>query len=261
MNHFKILWTFCIYNEIELLPYKIDYMTKNGIDTYIFDNMSTDGSWEWLQKHKIPAERFNSDGMFNLVLNMKLVEDKIHQLKPGWAILSGADIFYTHLAHKNLREAIENIDQSGYNAVNSGFRAFNFRYTESPEEILGKNKDPRLVYKYYTEDVVKDTCIAKYCPGLKIAGDHFIVPNQKTYKNNNLIFLHYCFRHDAKLRKTEQYQRRKKAWDAGKTPIGWGRHYKRMVENNSFVRDKNALHCVEDNQTIFYKIKESIQHG
>jgi len=261
MSHFKILWTFCTYNEIELLPYKIDYMAKNNIDTYIFDNMSTDGSWEWLRINNIPSSQFNSDGMFNLVLNMNLVQNKIHELKPSWAILSGADIFYTHLSYKNLREAIESIDRDGYNAINSGFRAFNFRFTESSEEISEKIRDPRLVYKYYTEDVVKDTCIAKYSPGLKISGDHFIVPGQKTYRNNNLIFLHYCFRHDAKQRKTEQYLRRKKAWDAGKTPVGWGRHYKKMVEGNNFVRDKNTLHCIESNATISYKIKESIQHG
>ena len=257
----RILWTFCIYNEIELLPYKIDYMHKNNIETFIFDNMSTDGSWEWLQQNNIPSQQFDSNGMFDLVLNMNLLQNKIHELSPDWAILSGADIFYVHLAHKNLRKAIESLDKDGYNAVNSGFRAFNFRFTESPEEISGKSKDPRLVYKYYTEDVVKDTCIAKYCPQLKIAGDHFIVPNQKTYQNKNLIFLHYCFRHDAKARKTEQYNRRKKAWDSGRVPTGWGRHYKKMVENDSFTRNKADLHNIEKNTTLLYKIRESVQHG
>ena len=254
----KILWTFCIYNEKELLPYKIDYMKRNNIDYYIFDNMSTDGSWDYLQENNIPSERFDSDGMFNLVLNMKLLNSKIHEIKPDWAILSGADIFYVHKRHRNLRATIEAIDKSGYNAVNSGFHAFNFRYTGTEKP----GKDPRLTYMYYTDDKVKDTCIAKYSSGLVIKGDHFKVPNQKTYRDSNFIFLHYVFRHDAKERKTEQYLRRKKAWDNKKTPGGWGRHYRKQVERGNFVSDLNNPIFLNIKNSIFWpKIKSTIDNG
>lgn len=255
----KILWTFCVYNEIELLPYKIDYMKKNNIDFYIFDNMSKDGTWEYLQDNKIPSEQFDSDGMFDLALNMKLLHNKIHEVKPDWCILSGTDIFYVHKDHKNLRATIEAIDAAGYNAVNSGFNAFNFYHTGSEEP----GKDPRVTYKFYKQGVVKDTCIAKYNKGLSIAGDHFKLPKLSLYRSKDLVFLHYVFRHDAKERKMEQYTRRKKAWDTGKNPKGWGRHYAKQATGQCNVQAQETdkdIKNIKDSE-FNKKIKTSIKNG
>jgi hypothetical protein len=236
----KILWTFCIYNEIELLPFKIEYMRKNGIDFYVFDNMSTDGSWEWLQENGIPSERFDSKEMFDLEVNLKLLNKKIHEVKPNWAMMGGADIFYVHPV-RTLREEIEFADRAGFNCIYDCHRLFQFLFTG--EERPGR--DPRLTYMYYRPESLDSACIARYSTMLKLEkADVFTVPERNRLKDNDFVMLHYSMRHDAEERKTDQYERRKKAWACGHVDTDYGAHYERIVLKNQFVKDKASLRDV-----------------
>jgi hypothetical protein len=253
----RILWTFCIYNEIELLPFKIDYIVKNNIDCYVFDNMSTDGSWEWLQDNKIPSERFDSEGMFNLPLNTRMITKKIQEVKPDWAIFAGCDIFYVHRENKSLREVIEGADLNSFNAINSGYKTLTFYYTG----IEKPNTDPRLNYMFYTSRrITHERCIAKYCPSLVVIADHFKFKGSKVMRDNKFLFLHYSMRHDNEKRKTEQYLRRKKAWDRGLTPKQWGCHYERFIKQGKFSYDSSILLDIRK-AALWEAIKRSVTNG
>lgn len=253
-NDMKIFWTFCIYNELELLPYKIDFMGQNAIDFFVFDNMSTDGSWEWLQKNRIPSERFDSDGMFNLKTNMPLLNEKIHNVKPDWAMMGGTDMFYVHLT-KTLREVIESADKGGFNCIHDCYKSFQFMFTE--EEAPGR--DPRLTYMYYAPMPLNTVCIAKYSNSLRLQqADYFNVRDPKPWKDEKFVMLHYSMRHDGKKRKTEQYNRRKMAWDAGHTDRDYGAHYKRIIEKNQFVFDKRSLRDIRGS-AFWEPIKKSAE--
>lgn len=250
----RILWTFCVYNEIEMLPFKIDFIAKNKIDYHVFDNMSTDGSWEWLQRNGIPSERFDSDGMFDLRSNLALIIKKIHEVKPDWAIFAGADDFYVHLKCKSLREAIERADRESFTVINDKFRLFDFHFTgtENP------GADPKLTYYFYNKKSQENACfIAKYFPDTNITADRLKNNEERVLKDRDLIFLHYGLRHDWKDRKKEQFLRRKKAWDANKIPKDWGRHYKGLAERSELVFDKNYLLDVR-NSEVWERIKDSL---
>ena len=253
----RILWTFCIYNEIELLPFKIDYIVKNNIDCYVFDNMSTDGTWEWLQENKVPSERFDSDNMFNLKLNIKLIAEKIYEVKPNWTIFAGCDIFYANKENKTLRQVIEEADSKSFNIINSAYRSLTFYYTGTEKSGI----DPRLNYMFYIPgEIGHERCIAKFCPDFKIVADRFKFENMNTMKDPNFLFLHYHLRHDAKLRKTEQYVRRKKAWDLGLVPANWGSHYRKLVNEKIFVFNPKALADIR-NSGMWKQIKNSVKRG
>jgi hypothetical protein len=253
----KILWTFCVYNEIELLPFKIDYIVKNNIDCYVFDNMSTDGSWEWLQKTAIPSERFDSEGMFNLRLNTRLITKKIHELKPDWAMFSGCDIFYVHRENKTLRQVIEEADRNSFSAINSGYRTLTFYYTGIEKPGI----DPRLNYMFCdSRKILHEKCIAKYCPTLVVIADHFKFKAAKVMRSNNFLFLHYSMRHDGKKRKTEQYLRRKKAWDNGLVPKHWGHHYEKFIKQGKFSYNSSTLSDIRKSK-LCESIKSSVEKG
>jgi len=252
----KILWAFCVYNEIELLPFKIDYLRRNDIDPYVFDNMSTDGSWGWLQNNKIPSRQFDSGGMFDLTLNLLWLSRKMHEVRPDWVIMAGADIFYVDLRGP-LRETIEMAERFKFNCICDHFKSFQFMFTG--EEKPGR--DPRLTYMYYIPKSLGTLCIAKYSSGLRFkSADYFTVPESRPYQYASFAALHYAMRHDAEKRKTEQYLRRKKAWDKGRVARCYGAHYKRIVDSKEFVFDKTKLRDVRD--SVFWEaIKRSVEAG
>jgi|GEM_PF-2194620 len=253
----KILWCFCVYNEIELLPFKIDYITKNKINCFVFDNMSTDGTWQWLQRNNIPSERFDSDNMFNLHLNTRLITKKIHEIKPDWAMFPGCDIFYVNREGKTLRQVIEEADRNSFDCINSGYRALTFLYTGTEQPGI----DPRLNYMFYTpRKILHEKCIAKYCPGLVIVADHFHFRAKRVMRDPNFLFLHYSLRHDGKKRKIDQYLRRKKAWDKGLVPRHWGYHYKKFAERGKFVYNPSTLSDIRSAK-LWEAIKDSVENG
>lgn len=255
----KIFSAFCIYNEIELLPYQIDYLNKNGIEYYVFDNMSTDGSWEWLQKNKIPSKQFDSGGTFNINLNMKLILNKFHKVKPDWALATAPDTFYVHLGYKNLRETIEAVDVEGFNSIDSAFLQFEFKYTG----LEKSGTDPRLTYMYYVLSPDPGCLFCKFDLSMHVRNtdpDQLWRADQKFYANEDFACLHYAMRHDAKERKTSQYLRRKKAWDENLVHPKWGIHYQNIVEASEFVFDKDKLSDVRKSK-FWYPIKDGVENG
>ena len=54
----KIVQISCVYNEMEYLPHQLKYIKSQGLDVYVIDNCSTDGTWEWLQENKTPSHQF-----------------------------------------------------------------------------------------------------------------------------------------------------------------------------------------------------------
>lgn len=63
------LYTMC-YNEIDILPFVVDYWKKLGVSkAIVFDNESTDGSVEYLEKYDwIDVRRFYSKGCNDAIL-------------------------------------------------------------------------------------------------------------------------------------------------------------------------------------------------
>jgi hypothetical protein len=253
----KIFWVFCVYNEIELLPFKIDFIRKNKIDCYVFDNMSTDGSWEWLQRNGVPSDRFDSDGMFDLILNLRLIINKIHEVRPDWAMFGAPDTFYAHLKCRNLREVIEKADQESFTMINDTYRLMDFMFTG----LENGNEDPRVAYRFFSGKTEPNVvCIARYTKDLSIDADQFKSGTAKILYDENFFALHYGLRHDGKERKMNQYARREKAWDAGRTPIGWGSHYKGLIDMGEFICKKDDLSDVREHE-IWEQLKNSVMNG
>jgi len=50
----NILNPIVCYNSLNILPYVVEYNKKEGVDLFIIDNYSNDGSWEYIQDMKIP---------------------------------------------------------------------------------------------------------------------------------------------------------------------------------------------------------------
>ena len=118
----RTLCILTIYNEIEFLPYKLKYTKENDLDLYIIDNMSNDGSWEWLQDNNIKSHRFDTQGMFHLKALQNEMIKTVHKEKPDWAIYNGCDLF--PLIEGSLGKKLEEINKEGYNLATIDYLMF-----------------------------------------------------------------------------------------------------------------------------------------
>ena len=235
-----------IHNEINMLPWKYKWAKENGINLYTFDNGSTDGSWEWLnrvgKKRSIHCghEQLETFGIFSLKLNNRAIIKKFHDLKPDWCIVAGCDSFYKLLDYPiSLNKYIEIIDDMGFNVIDSS-RVFNFYYTGKESDL--KNKDPRQEYHYYEErNDWNIHLISKFQPNFDIDGDQFKFENKKVFKYNNFVMLHYWFRSDARERFISKWQRRNQSWLKGIDIKEHGKHYPEIVMQDNWIRDPGEL--------------------
>jgi len=113
----RILACGVVWNEIDILPYLLKYLKAQGVDVFIFDNDSTDGTWEYLQDNKIKCERLSSGGKFSLVQFIKKMTAKWHELKPDWCIYLDADEFPLTFQFPTLKRLIEIRDEIPWKSI------------------------------------------------------------------------------------------------------------------------------------------------
>lgn len=228
-----------VYNEIDMLKWKYKWAKENGIKIFTFDNGSTDGSWQWLEKRAamtgihLGHEKLETFDIFSLKVNNRTIIKKFHDLKPDWCIVAGCDSFYKLLDYPvSLSRYIEIIDDMGFNAID-GSRVFNFYYTGTEDD----KKDPRNEYHYYEErnNDWNIHLIAKFQSNFDIDGDQFKFEDKKVFRYENFVTLHYWFRSDARERFIRKWQRRNQSWKKGIDIKDHGKHYPEIVMQDKWV--------------------------
>ena len=240
----KILLIQCIYNEIKLLPWKMQWARANGLEVFTFDNGSTDGSVKWLKQHRCHYAALDTEGMFSLRRNNQAMLAKFHELQPDWCVVAGCDMFYRLLDYPelSLKKIITIADKQGYNMIDCS-RLFNFYYTGSEDD----NKNPIDEYRYYEERRDWNVhLIAKYDKELWLDADNFYLPRGVgLFQYPEFVCLHYWFRSDARERFIKKWQRRSQSWIEGIDSVDHGGHYPGIVMEDRWVRDKEELMKLE----------------
>ena len=198
-----------VWNEIEYLPLKIKWCERNNIEPYVIDNMSDDGSWEWLQENNIPSHRLDTNGSFWLKPLLNETQKTVHKIKPDWVIFMGCDEFFVaqdsiiDTLKKYNKQGIELIKIEGVALCNTGEDMTDF--------------DPINTFFYSVRKVPKpghiQTRIFKYTPKVIFTNDNVKVPNAKIAKLDGCFF-NYGNAKPASQREAT-LRRREKAWKEG----------------------------------------------
>jgi hypothetical protein len=241
----NVLCILTIWNEIKFLPLKVKFCEENNLDLYIIDNMSDDGSWEWLQENNIPSHRFDTDGAFNLRLLQDEIVRTIHKLEPYWVIYNGCDLF--PITDKTLYDSIMDIDKEGYNIASIDYIGFH-----NTGETNDNNFDPFNTYFYHGKSTVLNM-IHKYHKDVVYNGDSVSIPNKRVKKLEG-VMVNYGNTKPAEER-NQTLERRKKAWLQGENR-GHGVHYL-MGKKNNWKRNKNDLYDVREGN--YYKFIKKLQ--
>jgi len=258
----KVLACGVVYNEIDILPYLLDYLKSQGIEIFIFDNFSNDGTWEYLQNSGIECERINSNGKFSLIQFIKRVMAKWKEIKPSWCIYLDADEFPLTFQFPSLKEFIKDRDRKGFNVITQ--TRINFRPTGTEDFSKG---DPRKIYRYYFINFPNGRghpqCdrIFKYFNELNLVNSagHFVRRFDKRASVESLdnpIF-HYSMRENAREKTLQRFNRRNK--DEETVGLGWNTHYKKFIKADMWIWNKDELKDMENPEDILYKIRSKRQ--
>lgn len=133
----KIVAMLQTYNEQRFIGDCLDHLAEQGISAYLVDNESTDDTVaiaeRRLGKNLIGIETLARDGHFALHSQLVRKEELAQSLDADWLIHLDADEFRVSPEQgRSLAEAIAEVDEAGYNAVN--FLEFTFVPTrEAPD--------------------------------------------------------------------------------------------------------------------------------
>ncbi|NCC47307.1 MAG: hypothetical protein EOM16_09790 [Bacteroidia bacterium] len=219
----KIVCITPVWNEIEYIGYKHNWCKNNGIDHYVINNESTDGTREWLVKNKVKFHDLDTGGSFHLGIIHKEILKTAKKIKPDWLIFLGCDLFAqtSDTLRNEITKARGNtIYFPTYIVFNSG---------ETPG-------NPFHTY-YYVKQYINLPLIVKWHPKITLSGDAFTHPYPKVVTGNGIL-INYGMTKPKKERE-ETLARRKKAWEKG---LRWnyGKHYIK-AQKKDWIWSKDKL--------------------
>jgi glycosyltransferase involved in cell wall biosynthesis len=142
-----------VYNEERSIAACIEHLNTQGVEVYLLDDASSDSTVEiaeqYLGRGVIDIERLEGHDYFTLRDQCRRQETVASQLDADWLIHHDADeIRVSPKPGQSLAEAIAELDEAGYNAVN--FLEFTFVPTqESPDhDHLGYQHTMRSYYPF-----------------------------------------------------------------------------------------------------------------
>lgn len=153
-KEFRVVALLTCRNESLYLSRCLNHLCKQGIETCLIDNESTDTSVniakKFSKKGVFRIETQTYPGYFDLVAQLQLKEKLAKEIDADWFIHYDADeIREAPAPYKTLREGIEAADKKGYNAIN--FDEFVFLPTSENESFEGKDYVKEMKYYYFFE--------------------------------------------------------------------------------------------------------------
>jgi Glycosyl transferase family 2 len=128
----RVVALIATFNEEDIIGSCLEHLSTNGIDAYLIDDGSTDGTLErakaFLGRGLIGFESLEvtNPKLFTLDRILARKEALAAELDAGWFINHDADEFRDSLwSELNLRAAIEHVDRLGWNAID--FTIFTIR--------------------------------------------------------------------------------------------------------------------------------------
>jgi len=241
----KVLMIHTAYNELPLLKYKLSYCKKNNFQLYIIDNISNDGTKEWLEENNIAHSFVDTNNSFNLIPLLDEMQKKVHEIKPDWFIYSGVDLFFE--SDIGIQGTIKQADILGYNQIETIMLTF---YHTGDGFIEGNPFCNYFHYQLRADVGFNCRLICKYSDDIQITPDSILMNNISVYRNAGI-----CFEMQASKpieQRVETYLRRQKAWNEGMNKV-WGTHYLELAKQNFLFDKKDCLDIRDSDLYALYK--------
>jgi glycosyltransferase involved in cell wall biosynthesis len=230
-ENFRVVAVIPVLNEIDILPSTIAHLTRNGVESVVVDNWSSDGSFEWATsqtgKGVIEVLRYPEDGpspTFDWWELLRRIPQIARQSAASWTIFNDADeLRDAPWPGMSLRDALWHVDGSGFNCVN--LTLINFDLTVP---YISSNATDEL--RHFTAGSAADMTQTKMwrssdsAVDIHSSGGHTIKMDGRRVFPYNFLQRHYPYRNESQLR--EKVRLRVERRPPRERMMNWGYHYK-----------------------------------
>ncbi len=245
---FKILAIVHVYNEADIMEALVFYLLGQGVDVYIVDNWSEDGTYEIAQKlrerfpERIFVERFPENGRtqyYEWYQQLERTEELGRCLQYDWFIHYDADeMRISPWKNATLRQTVYYADLLGYNLIEN--TVIDFKLTEDTNESIFM-KDTYFDFGHRNSHFKQTKSWKKMdFITLKESGGHVaVVPEPKIFPLKILI-RHYPFR-NLKQAEKKVFTDRKPRFVKERGKRGWHGQYDAMKDKTDLLTDPDKL--------------------
>jgi hypothetical protein len=252
MSDFSVVAIIAAYNEADIIEQVVRDLIDQGIQVYLLDDGSTDGTVTAVDKYRgrglLDVEQLSNavggdaragfDWQRILLRKAQLAR----QLDANWYIHHDADEFReSPWSHYSLKDAIQQVDALGFNAID--FASLDFWPVH---DRFRTGDDVRKAFTLYSPrasyDRLQIRCWKKTADlvDLSSSGGHDVrFPGRKVFPIR-FILRHYPIRGQAHGERKVFEERRKRFRDEERA-LGWHVQYDGIPEGASFIHDPSTL--------------------
>ena len=243
---FRVVALIAGRNENDIVGQVVADLIEQGIDVYYIDDGSTDGTAEtveaWVGKGVVGVERRSVSDSFHWGEILKRKEQLAAELDSTWFIHHDADEFRQGpFPGKPLRDAIQIVDELGYNAID--FRVLNFRPTTA--DHLPSNGDVRRSLPFFEPAEYWETPQVKAwrktaTVDLSTSGGHDVQFAGRVVCPVQFLVRHYPIRSQAQG-VAKIFDDRRPRFLESERQLGWHIQYDALRPGDSLLRDPTSL--------------------
>lgn len=209
----RVVALLAVRNEEYYMERCLKHLYEQGVETCLIDNESTDRTLKIAQdfSHRglFRIERFPFTGIFEWVEILKFKCRLAQEIDADWFIHHDADeIREAPKPFTNLVEGIKDVDEKGYNAINSD--EFVFIPTSTEEAYEGKDYLNEMNYYYYFKPAILHRVNIWKKTGVNVdlasSGGHSVMFENRNIYPENFILRHYILL--SKAHAMEKYGKR-----------------------------------------------------
>jgi hypothetical protein len=251
---FRALAIMPAFNEADVIYHAIGGLVAGGVDVYLIDHESTDGTAQaaapWLGRGLVRIERFPEEAGYGernhgeMVWReiLRRVQDVSTELPADWYLFVNADEFReAPWPGVTLAEGLREVDELGYSAIN--FELFNFRPID---DGYVPGEDPRIHLRHYEPPGRHDLLQVKawkHQPGpvdLVHHGGHDLLFDGKRVFPVPFLLRHYPIRSSEHGRRKVLAERLPR-FAAEERAGGWHVQYDHYADGSDYLHDVATL--------------------
>lgn len=250
---FRVLAIVKSYNEADIIVPSLTHLIREGLDVYLVDNWSDDGTWELAQRFVgrgvVGAERHpqRPGGRFGWRGLLARTEEIAAAVTADWYVHYDVDeVRRSPWPQLRLKDAIHRVDRSGFNAVDHTVVTFH-----PVDDGYRAHDDLEAYFRYFDfsrrcGSFVQIKAWKRTAARVSLAdsgGHEARFPGRAVYPFKFLL-KHYPVRSQAHgLRKV--LRERVARWDPVERAAGWHTHYDHVGPAHRFLRAPETLERFE----------------
>jgi glycosyltransferase involved in cell wall biosynthesis len=236
-------YSFC-YNEADIIEQCIDHIMAQGLDCWVLDGHSTDGTWEILMdltyryQQRLHIEHFPEQptGHFDIIDILRHISALYAQQRPGWAILVDADEFFQAPGGMTVAQLFHSAEKRGYNAVRSTTVEFH-----PIDDAWHKGLGVIDHFQHFIWGKRNNVCCWNTTEPVDLANDLDVkFRGRSACEAPRLIQRHYPYRNQAQAT-TKVFRDRQPRLLPGDVKRGWCDYVTALKPGHNFIRSPEAL--------------------